>query len=781
MRFLLVALLCALSYAQTAKIPERRNLQSTALDAQLGCTLVSHVFDNPGRYTCDCVPFNDPCLDDLQCIREDRCLNNEVNGQRVTADSCPEQCVEGWVGDNFCDFTDCALCVGFYDGDNWSNDLEDFDDGDCMAAELTTSTTIEPIGLIEGATTCQAATAICESVTFVGNAEMTAYDEGNNYGCLESIYATSWFVFQIENAGDLLMAMQGRDDIDYAIWGPYDSKAEAYGECGSLPAPRACSYSSSNFESITLNSVQAGKIYILVVSDYAASQPDGLPSVIQMSATEGSTATLDCDVVFDSLDECETTVAAQLDFAGATPRRVNLARVNDDNDLEGNYYTNIGTYRAADGSVQNLGLRMNYMGDESDYSCETNDKNGDNLCTQGLVGGFGIINTFRGTVPVKFTYVIDDGSDNGEEPGDDFLIERLRMTILDIDSGFANGEEVQLHNPYRVCPGGLTGEAPFLGWEPNNRLHFLIESNGQNYRWNFVVGCFEKRDNAVAEPTFTIQQTWPASIANPGSNDLNIDKLSEEQLAVMVQAEWRDVTKDGFQMTFVVAQKHTTSRNIWFAGESNQVGKSCCRDVVQCAPGSDYRDGNLQCGHTDDRPCNQNYCCRTTSHGDPIIHTFNHECYDLHKDGNYLASQHDTFDHNVHVAVYNDYMRQISVTKANGDLWLSIDNFGNIVNNDWPYALEQRVVPCPEDYEKDDCQGEYIVTRFDAQDFAYLVQSGLRHNYLDPALKKGEYGTHMDIYPEPYNERFEARRQEYTGLYFHNPLPEELPTCEERA
>merc|ERR1711953_1317202 len=50
-----------------------------------------------------------------------------------------------------------------------------------------------------------------------------------------------------------------------------------------------------------------------------------------------------------------------------------------------------------------------------------------------------------------------------------------------------------------------------------------------------------------------------------------------------------------------------------------------------------------------------------SSHGDPIIHTFNGECYDLDRDGLYIASSHRDWDHIVKVAVYNQYIREIQI------------------------------------------------------------------------------------------------------------------------
>jgi len=328
----------------------------------------------------------------------------------------------------------------------------------------------------------------------------------------------------------------------------------------------------------------------------------------------------------------------------------------------------------------------------------------------------------------------------------------------------------------RVCPGGLTADEDGLFLSPNDGNVLDYSLNNDEYRWNVNTGCYDSRTDPPTG-TFIVEQLDddPPNVENPD----DFTNLSAEQLGVSVVAEFRDVTSEGFNIAFVVNKNHNTGRNIWFAGDSQQIGKTCCRDHVQCPNG--YVSGNLECKF-DLSDCTEDRCCleTTTSHGDPIIWTFHNECYDLNLDGNYLASSHPAHPHNVHVAVYNDYMRQITVTKQNGDLWLAINNLGEIINNDFPYRLEQKVVPCPEDYEKDDCHGEYIVTRFDAQDFAWIIHSGLRHNYADPGVSHGEYGYHLDIYPEPYNKVFHSRRNEYTGLYFHNPLPQELGTCNDR-
>jgi len=164
-----------------------------------------------------------------------------------------------------------------------------------------------------------------------------------------------------------------------------------------------------------------------------------------------------------------------------------------------------------------------------------------------------------------------------------------------------------------------------------------------------------------------------------------------------------------------------------------------------------------------------------SSHGDPIIWTFHGECYDLGADGRYLASSHEWFSHDVYISVYNDYMREIQVVdKYTGGLMLSISNLGEIINNSYPFFLEKRVDFC-KPHQRDHCDMFYTEIIFDAQDFEYRVQI-LPHDYLDPALKEGETGIHLDIYPRPFDS-FVNEKNAYQGLYFENPLPDILGSC----
>jgi len=162
-----------------------------------------------------------------------------------------------------------------------------------------------------------------------------------------------------------------------------------------------------------------------------------------------------------------------------------------------------------------------------------------------------------------------------------------------------------------------------------------------------------------------------------------------------------------------------------------------------------------------------------SAHGDPIIWTFNDECYDLNKDGLYVSSSHPGFDHEIKIAVYNDFMREIQVVHASGEILLAINNLGDVLNNNYPYFFVHERRQCPE--HTTECHFSFEEFRFDAQHFEYTLQIKY-HDYLDQGLTEGESGIHLDIFPKPYGS-FSENKALYTGIYFENPFPDELQYC----
>jgi len=170
----------------------------------------------------------------------------------------------------------------------------------------------------------------------------------------------------------------------------------------------------------------------------------------------------------------------------------------------------------------------------------------------------------------------------------------------------------------------------------------------------------------------------------------------------------------------------------------------------------------------------------STAHGDPIIWTFYEECYDLNKDGLYDATVHDSFQHDVQIGVYNDFMRYIHLVDKEGNIMISINSLGEYYHDTqrWPHAFSYEEKDCPLDMKETECLDTYKEWNFDAQEFYYTVQL-LRHDYKDNGIAEGDLGWHLDIYPKPYKSFYrEGHMERYSGLFFENPLPEELEYCQ---
>jgi len=883
-RMIIVALLCALSYAQTdVKTVERRNLQSAEMCPCIG--LANGTTTDFPDYGNECLAhdrtlldgqpmspyFNDFCSDNSAnlCLEANWCLLewcyidnddpdcdyedvfesslypgnyysyakcnfpdcytytvddrvSQPDGCPVTGDGvncdCPIACILDWIGDGVCDQrtegVNCAGCDPFWNGTSAGEGV--FDDGDC---DLITTTQDPSINAdIVGHNTCSVMQGVCTSTSFSASASplVNPSDDGNNYGCLTEaeLGNVGWFAFRVTEDGDFVTWMRSADssmEFQFVIWGPYDTSAEAVGDCGTLGEPASCSTTGAiDIQQVQISDVNAGDVFIMMISD----KNENDQAIIKIENSN-----LACDVVEDAF-QCQSSPTVSIDFTHATVTRHNLANYYASTaglDMpKGIYYSNVGQYGA-----DTLGLLVTTTNDN--YRCHHNHKDG-NMCTHVLSpqpnattstnAAFGQVNLFAGDTPLKLQFRIeDDGSEEGSELALGETFERIKLTVFDIDAGqpaTPGGESVEIVKPVSVCPGGVVTSDSTAPYFPNlveqkNRLDFsendFATENG--FAWDFATGCWNSRaeppvSNFIVKQKVACQEdpthNADGSVANASgsckdNNPDNVDTLNELQSSMAVEAEFHDVTRDGIEIIAKVSRQISTDRNFWFAGSSTSIGRTCCRDKFndQNCPGG-FINGNRECG-TMVGGCIIDNCClpiitstiiTSTSHGDPIINTFYGECYDLHQDGNWLASSHPDFDHDVHVAVYNEYMRQVTVTNKNGDILLAINNYGEVVNNDYPYYFNKETKKCPEDYEKDDCIGEYISISFDAQDMYYDVHAQLRHDYNDQGLREGEVGFHMDVYPQPYNKRFLKRKDDYTGLYFHNPMPGTLETCTER-
>lgn len=156
--------------------------------------------------------------------------------------------------------------------------------------------------------TCDFAEPICSSVSLnFPNLTNTTAPLGNNYDCLGTQPNPSWFYMQIEQPGDLTLDIIQTSnfggsglDVDFILYGPYSSYAEATTYCGNLGAATSgsglntvvdCSYSTSSTETANLYGTQPGEVYIMMLTNFANE-----PGFYNITQTLGS-ASLDCSIL----------------------------------------------------------------------------------------------------------------------------------------------------------------------------------------------------------------------------------------------------------------------------------------------------------------------------------------------------------------------------------------------------------------------------------------------------------------------------------------------------
>ncbi len=148
--------------------------------------------------------------------------------------------------------------------------------------------------------TCATAEAFCSGsvVTFPAGVNNPAPPAGNNYGCLTTQPNPAWYYMEMDNGGNMTIDMSNNGscttsgcDIDFALWGPFSDIATATGNCGSLPAPYDCSYSTSPSETITITGASSGDVFIILITNFSNSASD-----ISFTNTSGS-ATTDCSIL----------------------------------------------------------------------------------------------------------------------------------------------------------------------------------------------------------------------------------------------------------------------------------------------------------------------------------------------------------------------------------------------------------------------------------------------------------------------------------------------------
>ena len=147
-----------------------------------------------------------------------------------------------------------------------------------------------------GGTDCSSLEPICTDVgiSFTASSgipDASTTSPGNNYDCLWSEPNPTWYYLEIANSGDVQMELNAASDIDFIIWGPFNSLSEAEANCGSYNNVVDCSYSITNNETPEIIGAIAGQVYVMLVTNYA--------NVVQnITLTQsGGSGNTDCTIV----------------------------------------------------------------------------------------------------------------------------------------------------------------------------------------------------------------------------------------------------------------------------------------------------------------------------------------------------------------------------------------------------------------------------------------------------------------------------------------------------
>jgi hypothetical protein len=124
--------------------------------------------------------------------------------------------------------------------------------------------------------------------------------DGFVYGCLATYPRPAWFCMRVEMAGQIVIHVESsifQDDIDIAIWGPFDSPTEACANYFYGQSPIACSYSMNSFETMIIDNAVAGKYYMMVITNYQNFLAD--VTISMPNEGEPNAGKLSCDIVYN--------------------------------------------------------------------------------------------------------------------------------------------------------------------------------------------------------------------------------------------------------------------------------------------------------------------------------------------------------------------------------------------------------------------------------------------------------------------------------------------------
>jgi hypothetical protein len=163
---------------------------------------------------------------------------------------------------------------------------------------------------------CLGGTTVCDDSQISGNSSGSGVFQeldGTNSGCMSTEHESSWYLFSAETGGSIeftLSPVNGTDDYDFAIWGPYPAGSTAASMCPPSSSPLLCSFSAIDGDTGLQNGAgdntegaggdawvenidaNAGDTYILLIDNFSSTTS---PFDLNWNLTNG--ASLDCTVL----------------------------------------------------------------------------------------------------------------------------------------------------------------------------------------------------------------------------------------------------------------------------------------------------------------------------------------------------------------------------------------------------------------------------------------------------------------------------------------------------
>lgn len=171
----------------------------------------------------------------------------------------------------------------------------------------------QPDGIaMHGGATCGAMAPFCVDPSAqyhfefdASNDQETPWTSSDDFGCLRSHPGEQWLYLTVQRDGTFAMMTSSEIDHDYAVWGPFASLEAAQRSCGTLLSPADCGYSTSATEHLLLPNVQAGEVYIVLLTNFAR-----VTQALSAELEAANTAVLSCAAVAEKEQQQEQETSA---------------------------------------------------------------------------------------------------------------------------------------------------------------------------------------------------------------------------------------------------------------------------------------------------------------------------------------------------------------------------------------------------------------------------------------------------------------------------------------